>query len=124
MSNVDAAQQSYAAFGRGDMETLKGMLSDDSVWVASDEVPGGGITNGPDEIIGAFEDLPNTWSTFEVSPEEFIDGGEWTIVRGMQTVGTAKGSVTAPFCHLMKFRDGKIVRGEFFSDSAKAKAIL
>ena len=45
-------------------------------------------------------------------------------MRGTQTAGTDKGSMTARYAHLLQFRDGKIVRGEFFGDSAKAAALL
>ncbi len=124
MTNVDTAQRSYAAFGEGDLESIRSVLGEDAIWVTSDEVPDGGEVRGRDEIIANFANLPNVWRQFEVKPDEFIDGGEWVIVRGTQTVGTDGGTRSAPFAHLMKFEDGKIVRGEFFGDSAKMKSIL
>ena len=124
MSNVDVAKAAYDAFGSGDMETLKGMFTDDAVWVSSDELPAGGEVNGPDAIITAFGEIPNNWSSFSVSPEEFIDGGEWVTVRGTQSAGNDKGSFSARYAHLIQIRDGKIARGEFFGDTAKAKALL
>lgn len=41
-------------------------------------------------------------------------------MRGTQRAGNDSGSFEAPFAHLIKFEDGKIVRGEFYGDSAKA----
>jgi ketosteroid isomerase-like protein len=32
--------------------------------------------------------------------------------------------IGAPFAHLIKFADGKIARGELYSDSAKAAKVL
>jgi ketosteroid isomerase-like protein len=124
MSNVDTARSAYEAFGRGDLEALKEMLSEDSIWYTSDELPLGGETKGRDAIIGDFAQLPNYWSSFSVEPEEFIDAGDWVVVRGTQRAGNDGGSFEAPFAHLMKFADGKIVRGEFYSDSAKAAKVL
>jgi ketosteroid isomerase-like protein len=124
MSNVDTARSAYEAFGRGDLEALKEMLSEDGSWYTSEELPLGGETQGRDAIIGDFAQIPNYWSSFSVEPEEFIDAGEWVVVRGTQRAGNDSGSFEAPFAHLMKFADGKIVRGEFFADSAKAAKVL
>ena len=124
MSNVDSAKAAYDAFGRGDLGTLKEFFAEDAVWVTSDELPLGGITSGRDEIIGSFAQIPNYWTSFSVEPEEFIDGGDWVVVRGTQRASNDKGSFEAPFAHLLKFQDGKTVRGEFHTDSAKAAKLL
>ncbi len=125
MSNVDTARSAYAAFGSGDLATLKEMLAEDSTWLTSDELPLGGETRGRDEILGNFAQIPNYWSSFSVEPEEFIDAGEWVIVRGTQRAGNDGGSFESPFAHLIKFdADGRIVRGEFYADSAKAAKVL
>lgn len=124
MSNTDTARSAYEAFGRGDLEALKEMLTEDSTWFTSDELPLGGETRGREAIIEDFAQLPNYWTSFSVEPEEFIDGGEWVIVRGTQRAGNDSGSFESPFAHLIKFAGGKIVRGEFYSDSAKAAKIL
>ena len=124
MSNVDTARSAYEAFSRGDLDALKEMLAEDSTWLTSDELPLGGETEGRETIIGEFAQIPNYWSSFSVEPEEFIDGGEWVIVRGTQRAATNDDSFEAPFAHLIKFADGQIVRGEFYADSAKAAKVL
>jgi ketosteroid isomerase-like protein len=124
MSNVDTARSAYEAFGRGDLESLKEMFAEDGAWWTSDELPLGGEIRGRDAILGNFAQIPNYWSSFSVEPEEFIDAGEWVIVRGTQRAATDGDSFEAPFAHLMKFADGQIVRGEFYADSAKAAKIL
>ncbi len=124
MSNVDTAQSAYEAFSSGDLETLKELLSEDSTWLTSDELPLGGETQGRDAILGNFAQIPNYWTSFSVEPEEFIDAGDWVVVRGTQRAGNDSGSFEAPFAHLIKFDDGKIMRGEFYADSAKAAKVL
>lgn len=124
MNNIDTAREAYGAFGSGDMPSLQSKFSDDAVWVVSDEVPNGGEIRGAANIIASFESLFDTWSTVEVRPEEFIDGGDWVTVRGTERFANANGSVTAPYAHLIKFDHGKIVRGEFFQDTAKITALL
>lgn len=124
MSNVDTARSAYEAFGRGDLEALKDWLSEDSVWVTSDELPLGGRVEGRDQILANFAQIPNFWTSFSVEPEEFIDAGDYVVVRGTQRAATDKGSFEAPYAHLIKYKDGKAVLGEFFGDSAKAVALL
>lgn len=124
MSNVDTAREAYDAFGRGDLEALKENFAEDGSWLTSDELPLGGETQGRDAILANFAQIPNYWSSFSVEPEEFIEAGDWVVVRGTQRAGNDEGSFEAPFAHLMKFADGKVVRGEFYADSAKAAKLL
>jgi uncharacterized protein len=125
MSNVDTARSAYEAFARGDLGALQEDFAEDAVWVTSDELPLGGAVEGRDQIMANFAQIPNYWTSFSVEPEEFIDAGEYVAVRGTQKAGNDKGSFEAPFVHLMKYDgDGKVVRGEFFTDSAKAAKLL
>jgi len=125
MSNLDTARSAYAAFGSGDMAALQESFAEDAVWITSDELPLGGETKGRDAIIANFAQIPNYWTTFIVEPEEFIDAGEYVVVRGTQRAGNDKGSFEAPFVHLIKYDpDGRTVRGEFYGDSAKAAKLL
>ena len=125
MSNVDTARSAYEAFGRGDLAALQADFAEDAVWYTSDELPLGGETRGRDAIMGNFAQIPNYWSSFSVEPTEFIDGGEYVVVLGTQRGGNDKGSFESPFVHVLKYDgDGKVVRGEFHADSAKAAKLL
>ena len=125
MSNVDTARAAYEAFGKGDLASLNDSFAEDGVWVTSDELPLGGEVSGRDQILANFAQIPNYWTSFSVDAEEFIDAGDYVVVRGTQRAGNDKGSFEAPFLHLMKFDgDGKVVRGEFQGDSAKAAKLL
>jgi len=125
MSNVDTARSAYEAFGRGDLNALKDDFAEDAVWVTSDELPLGGVVEGRDQIMANFAQIPNYWTSFSVAPEEFIDAGDYVVVRGTQRAANDKGSFEAPFAHLLKYNaNGKTVRGEFFGDSAKAAKLL
>jgi ketosteroid isomerase-like protein len=124
MSNLDTARSAYEAFGRGDLTTLQASFAEDAVWVTSEELPLGGTTSGREQIIANFAQIPNYWSSFSVEPEEFIEAGDYIVVRGTQRAGNERGSFAAPYVHLMKFQDGKLVLGEFHTDSAKAAKLL
>jgi ketosteroid isomerase-like protein len=124
MSNAEAARNAYEAFGRGDFETLKEGFAEDAEWQTSDELPLGGVTKGRDAILENFAQIPNYWSSFSVEPSDFIEAGDKVIVRGTQRATGEGGDFEAPFLHLMEYRDGKVVRGEFYADSAKALKAL
>jgi uncharacterized protein len=124
MSNVETARSAYEAFGRGDLAALQESFAENAVWVTSDELPLGGRTSGREQIIANFAQIPSYWSSFSVEPEEFIDAGDYIVVRGTQRAGNERGSFEAPYVHVMKFQDGKLVLGEFHADSAKAAKLL
>jgi ketosteroid isomerase-like protein len=125
MSNIDTARSAYEAFGRGDLEALQEDFAEDATWVTSDELPLGGEVQGREAIMGNFAQIPNYWSSFSVDPEEFIDAGDYVVVRGTQHAENDSGSFDAPFLHLLKYNpDGKVIRGEFYGDSAKAAKLL
>jgi ketosteroid isomerase-like protein len=125
MSNVDTARSAYEAFGRGDLQALQENFAEDATWVTSDELPLGGEVQGREAIMGNFAQIPNYWSSFSVEPEEFIEGGDYVVVRGTQHAANDNGSFDAPFVHLLKYdSEGKLVRGEFYGDSAKAAKLL
>ena len=125
MSNVDSAKAAYDAFGRGDLGTLKESFAEDAVWVTSDELPLGGHQRPATRSLGASRRFPTTGPRSSAGRREFINsGGDWVVVRGTQRASNDKGSFEAPFAHLLKFQDGKTVRGEFHTDSAKAAKLL
>ena len=124
MSNVETARSAYEAFGRGDLAALQESFAENAVWVTSDELPLGGRTSGREQIIANFAQIPSYWSSFSVEPEEFIDAGDYIVVRGTQRASNERGSFEAPYVHVMKFQDGKLVLGEFHTDSAKAAKLL
>jgi uncharacterized protein len=124
MSNVDVARAAYDAFGRGDREALREMFAEDAEWLTSDELPLGGRTTGRDAIMDNFAQIPSYWSEFSVEPEQFIDAGDDVVVSGTQRATGEGGSFESPFLHLMYFEGGKVTRGEFEADSAKALKAL
>jgi ketosteroid isomerase-like protein len=125
MSNVDTARSAYEAFAAADIAALQDSFAEDAVWVTSDELPLGGEVKGRDTIMANFAQIPNYWNSFSVEPEEFIDAGNYVVVRGIQRAGNDKGSFEARFLHLIEYDgNGKTVRGEFFTDSAKAAKLL
>jgi uncharacterized protein len=122
--NVETVRAAYEAFGRGDLETVAGHFAQDVEWETPDSVPLGGLVKGRDAVIGNFAQLPSYWSSFSVQPQEYIDAGDHVVVTGVQRATGPGGSFEARYLHLFKLNGGKVVRGEFIGDSAKARDAL
>jgi uncharacterized protein len=124
VENVGVVRSAYEAFQGGDLEGLGQHFAEDAEWETPDSLPLGGVVRGREAILGNFAQTPTYWSKFRVNPDEYIDAGEHVVVRGVQRATGAGGSFESRYLHLFKLRDGKIVRGEYISDTAKAKEAL
>jgi ketosteroid isomerase-like protein len=122
--NVQTTRDSYAAFKRGDLQGLREYCAEDMEWESPESVPNGGVTRGLDAVVAGFAALTHDWSEFVVEPDEYIDAGDHVIVRGVQRGTGPGGSMESRYLHLVTFRDGKMVRGEFIADTAKSLAAL
>jgi len=122
--NVETVRVAYEAFGHGDLGTVGSHFAEDAEWETSDSLPLGGLVRGRDAILGNFAQIPSYWSSFSVEPLEFIDAGDHVVVAGVQRATGPGGSFEARFLHLFNLSGGKVVRGEFIGDSAKARDAL
>ena len=123
MSNTDTLKEGYQAFANGDMEGATKNFADDVRWEGSntDRIPGSGTYTGKDEIVqNAWSAIPQTFDSFTLSPDEFIEQGDTVIVLGHQEA-KAKSSgkeVKVPFVHVWRFEDGKVKRAQLLTDTA------
>ena len=128
MSNVDTLKQGYEAFGRGDLAGASENFADDIRWENPEapQVPNSGVTEGKENVVGLFADLGNYWSSFAITPDEFIDGGDTVVVLShVEATGKDTGTdVKLPFVHIWRFRDGKATEVQALTDTALAGSAL
>jgi ketosteroid isomerase-like protein len=124
VENVEVVRTAYDAFGSGDLEGLGKHFAEDAEWETPDSLPLGGVVHGRGAILGNFAQIPQYWSKFSIEPDEYIDAGDHVVVRGVQRATGPSGSFESRYLHLVKLNDGKIVRGEYIGDTAKAKVAL
>jgi uncharacterized protein len=124
MTPVDTIKAAYAAFGRNDPSVLFGAMDAAVSW---NEAEGNPLADrnpyvGAQAIgEGVFGPLMAAIDGFTAVPATFIDGGDDVVVQGRYG-GTMKGSgarMDAQFCHVYRFRDGKIVSFQQYTDSAQ-----
>jgi uncharacterized protein len=89
VSNLEQIQELYGAFGRGDIEPVLAALAPDVEWVEGDieGLPYRGVHRGP-EAVGrdVFAQIPGAYESFELVPQEWVNGGDTIVMLGRVTV--------------------------------------
>jgi ketosteroid isomerase-like protein len=125
--NTKVVQDAYAAFGRGDIQTLLGSFADDIVWIGvygtGRHVPMSGERRGKAAVGEFFKQVAAnvTFSRFE--PKEFITTGDKVVTLGHYTGTTpAKKSFDSDFAMVFTLKNGKVTHFQEFCDSAAINA--
>ena len=114
-------RSSYEAFARDDLDGVVAMMDEEIVWHQAQGLPHGGTYRGLPAVRRAiFDPLDDEWwNDFEATPTEFIGCGDHVVVLGRYT-GRAKASgasLDIPFAHVWRFRDGRAVQFDQFTDT-------
>ena len=120
MSNLNSVKSTYAAFAKGDIPTVLGVLSPDIEWTEAEGFPYGGTYHGPRAVLeGVFMRLGSEWEGFAAVPDEFIDGGDTVVVLGKYSGKYKKTgkSFQANFAHVWKIQNGKAVKFTQYVDT-------
>jgi ketosteroid isomerase-like protein len=116
--NVDKAREFIAAYNRRDFNAAIKDFDPEIEWVmpARQRSDSG---RGPDAAIRFFEDIDEAMEELRLKPQEFIDAGDRVATR-LRHYGRGKGSgveIDEELYHqVATFRDGRIVRLEYFGD--------
>lgn len=124
MSPVDTIKAAYAAFGRNDPSVLFGAMDPAITWY---EAEGNPLADrnpyvGPQAVgEGVFARLLAAIDQFTAVPDTFIDGGDHVVVLGRYGGSMKSGGATldAQFCHVYRFRDGKVVAFQQYTDTVQ-----
>jgi uncharacterized protein len=88
--NLENLRRSYVAFSAGDMETIGGLMTDDTVWHILGHSHLAGDLKGKDAVFGFFGKLmAETEGTFRLEVHDVIANGEHSI--GLVTERAEKG---------------------------------
>jgi len=111
-------QEAYAAFARGDIPAILGMLDDGVAWTSPRSLPQGGTYKGREEVGSFFESLGSAWERLDVEPEAMGEVGDELVVAVVRLNGTRRGGGASGWgaVHAFSVRDGRIVRFREYTD--------
>jgi len=124
--NAKTVESMYAAFGRGDIPAVIGILDPRIVWheaenfVYADHSP---YVGAEAVLTGLFARLGGEWDGFSAVPHEIVDGGETVVALGRYSgVYKATGvKVDAQFVHVFRFKNGKVASFQQYTDTLQFK---
>ncbi len=125
-ANIELVQQTYMAFGRGDIEAVFNNFAADIVWDSRyvPAVPLHGTYHGKDQVMQFFQVLGNTLDVQEYVPQKFLAQDDVVVVLGYEQV-TAKPtgkSYRNEWVQIWTIQDNKLAKLESFNDVATAAA--
>lgn len=110
-ANQELITRGYEAFGRGDMETVRAMWTDDIEW----EIPGrsqlSGTYRGPDAIMGFFAKLMDlSGGSFQLDVRDVLASDDHVAVLVSERAEHGGRKLEQQGVHLWDMRGGKAAR--------------
>jgi ketosteroid isomerase-like protein len=120
--NVEMAKAFIAAYNRRDFDAALENFDPQVEWILP-ALQSADSCVGTDGVLRFWEGLDETFEHLTLDPQEFVDAGDRVAVR-LRHHGRGKGSgadVEAEMFHqVTTFRDGKMVRFEYFTEWEQA----
>jgi len=125
LENLEVVRNTYAAFGRGDLEGILALLDPQVLWrtPGPPDLPTAGVRRGVAEVREFFGLLLNTFDIHDFRPADFLAQGDKVVVLGTSREGP-KGSgrlVDFRWVHVFRLRGGRIVE---FEEPADVSALV
>jgi uncharacterized protein len=120
--NVELVRGAYAAFAKGEIQKVLGLLAEKVEWYEAEHVtywPGGPLV-GPQAVVnGVFARIPQDFDGFQVDVGRIVGCGDTVLVEARYRA-TAKATgkrLDVQVAHVWDFRDGKVVRWQQYTDT-------
>ena len=122
----DTLRSGYEAFARGDTEGMTAIWQLDLRWEGpnSDELPGGGVHEGADAVLGMLGGLAEHWDGFAAQPDEFHEDGDTVVVLGHTEMKKGGESAKIPVVHVWRLEGDQIKRLQIIIDTHQAAKLL
>jgi ketosteroid isomerase-like protein len=118
--NVELIESLWEAFGRGDLEKVAAGIADDGEIVFPESVPWGGSYRGPDGLRQVLGNMLSAFVEFKAKPEMILGADDEHVIVVVHASGRGKGGrLDTRVVWLYRLRDGKVIRGEAFPDTAR-----
>ena len=122
---IDACKKAFTGFERNDKSDLIAVLADDVVFEFSDSLPYGGTYEGKQEFRAFWAHLDKEYEYFNYDARAVLEADDYIIVPVIARAKTKSGfSMENEHLFLFRVRDGKIVYGRIYADTARGRDVL
>lgn len=106
--NEDLVRRGYEAFGKGDMETLRGTFAQDIAWHMAGSSPLSGDYHGLEEVLGFFRRQQELMDSFEMDVHDVLANDEHAV--GLLKVRATRGDaiLDTDVVHVFHLDGGKV----------------
>jgi uncharacterized protein len=122
--NVGRVREGFAAVNRGDVEALVRDMDPDIEWYPTPDFLAAGPFRGHEGIRSLMRLMIDSFESFVIEGEQFIDAGDAVVVplfqRGMGA--TSGAAVEVRYVLVFRFREGKVFRVDSYYDKGEALA--
>lgn len=117
--NVEIVKQVYAAFGKGDVQGLLGLLAPDVEWAIPGSAPWAGEGRGHDYAKRFFQTFGSVAALNAFEPRRFLSDGDTVAVIGYEegTVRETGRAWKSHFMHLFTVANGKVTSHREYGDT-------
>jgi ketosteroid isomerase-like protein len=128
--NIETVKTIYEAFGRGDLDAILELCTDDVDWAtdsALEVAPWHGVKHGKAEVPTFFAGIAQTGPLTEFTPLSFAgndEGDVMVFLRYAFTVTATGKDVATNLHHYFRFRDGKVAYYRGSEDTALIASAL
>jgi len=120
-ANAELFRRGYAAFGAGDLDTVRSLLAADVVWHNTGNNHLAGDYTGVEATIGLFLKLfEESSGTFKLEVHDVLANDDHAVA--LVTVSASRGDAgfTSRAAHVVHVRDGKLTESWFFGEDQAA----
>lgn len=124
--NVDVIESAFAAFGKGDVESVIGFFDDSAEIVAPETLPWGGTYEGPEGMRTFLAKVLEHFADFKSVPEKVLGADDNHVVVVARNSGRVKAGnrIENAVVWVYQLRDGKITSAQVFVDTAAVNDAL
>ena len=123
--NKKLIQEMYRALAAGRPETFLGALDEEVRWTIIGTTPLSKTYSGKRQLVEELLEpfMENLEGPAEIRPENFIAEGDFVAMQSKGSAKTKRGvDYNNTYCHVFRFRDGKIVEVTEYLDTELVRA--
>jgi uncharacterized protein len=122
---IAACRSAFSGFEKNDRTEIIRLLDEEVVFDFSDSLPYGGRYVGKQEFLAFWRHVAKEWQYFYYDAHEVLQDRDYIIVPVVTRALSQKGILMEnEHLFLFKARDGRIVYGRLYADTARGRDVL